>query len=234
MRLRIILIAVILVILAAIVVLVVLPQLNPAPAPTPEQGQVNNVPQPQEAQSTPLPTATPIVFVNIVVAIQELPRGIIIPKDAVALRPWPQDVAPFNGISNVEDVIGKRARTDIFREQPILSNMVVDDLLSVAHVGSDAAAVLPDGLRAVSLPIDRITDVAYAPQDGDRVDMIISMLFVDVDEDFQSIVPNKITLFKVTDSGIQLQQGIEGRVDSSSLGSVIVGPSERQRPRLVT
>lgn len=234
MRLRIILIAVILVILAAIVVLVVLPQLSQSPTPTPAQGQANNVPQQQQVQTTPLPTATPIVFVNIVVAVQELPRGIIIPKDAVALRPWPQDVAPFNGITNIEDVIGKRARTDIFREQPILSNMVVDDLLSVAHVGSDAAAVLPDGLRAVSLPIDRITDVAYAPQDGDRVDLIISMLFVDVDEAFQSIVPNKITLFKITDQGIQLQQGIEGRVDSSSLGSVIVGPSERQRPRLVT
>jgi hypothetical protein len=57
---------------------------------------------------------------------------------------------------------------------------------------------------------------------------------VDVDEQFQSIVPNKITLFKITDEGIQLQQGIEGRVDSTSLGPVIVGPSERQRPRLVT
>jgi pilus assembly protein CpaB len=234
MRLRIILIAVILVILVAIVVVVVLPTLNQSAQPTTDQNQTSDGQQVQEVVTTPLPTNTPIVFVNLVVAVQELPRGIIIPKDAVALRPWPQDVAPFNGISNVEDVIGKRARTDIFREQPILSNMVVDDLLSVAHVGSDAAAVLPDGLRAVSLPVDRITMVAYAPQDGDRVDLIISMLFVDVDEAFQSLVPNEITLFKITDSGIELGQAIEGRVDSTSLGSVIVGPSERQRPRLVT
>ena len=168
------------------------------------------------------------------IAVQELPRGIVIPPNAVALRPWPQDAAPFNGVTNLEDVVGKRARTDIFREQPILSNMVVDDLTGAAHVGSDAAAVLPEGLRAVSIPVDRITSIAYAPQDGDRVDLIISMLFVDVDEAFQSIVPNKLRLFQITDEGIEMGEEVEGRPDSTAFGQVIVSPSERQRPRLVT
>ena len=232
-RLRIFLIAAILIVIIGLVIVVVLPQLNqPAPA-----AQTDTTTEPQVAQSpqsTPLPTATPIIFVDLVIAVQELPRGIVIPPNAVAVRPWPQDAAPINAITNMEDVIGKRARTDIFREQPILSNMVVDDLTGAAHVGSDAAAVLPNGLRAVSIPVDRLTSIAYAPQDGDRVDLIISMLFVDVDEAFQSLVPNNITLFKITADGIQLLSPIQGRVDSVSLGPVIVGPSERQRPRLVT
>ena len=232
-RLRIFLIAAIVIVAVGLVIVFVLPQLNPQPAPAAQtdQGATQVAP---ESQSTPLPTATPIVFVDLVIAVQELPRGIIIPPNAVAIRPWPQDAAPFNGVTNLEDVVGKRARTDIFREQPILSNMVVDDLTGAAHVGSDAAAVLPDGLRAVSIPVDRITSIAYAPQDGDRVDLIISVLFVDVDEAFQSIVPNNLTLFKITDTGIELQTPITGRVDSTSLGPVIVGPTERQRPRLVT
>ena len=232
-RMRLFLIIAIVIVVVAVVVVLVLPQLNPPPpAVVDNTGDTQVVVQAPE--STPLPTATPIIFVDLVIAVQELPRGIIIPPNAVAIKPWPQDAAPFNGVSNIEDVIGKRARTDIFREQPILSNMVVDDLTGAAHVGSDAAAVLPDGLRAVSVPVDRITSIAYAPQDGDRVDLIISVLFVDVDEAFQSIVPNTLTLFKITDSGIELQTGIVGRVDSTSLGPVIVGPSERQRPRLVS
>lgn len=231
-RLRIFLIAAILIIIVALVIVVVLPTLN---QPTPvAQTDTDNEPVVQQPQSTPLPTATPIIFNDIVIAVQELPRGIVIPPNAVAVRPWPADVVPFNAVTNLEDVIGKRARTDIFREQPILSNMVVEDLTGAAHVGSDAAAVLPNGLRAVSIPIDRLTSIAYAPQDGDRVDLIISMLFVDVDEAFQSIVPNQITLFRITEEGIELLDAIEGRVDSTSLGPVIVGPSERQRPRLVT
>jgi Flp pilus assembly protein CpaB len=233
-RLRIFLIAAILIVIVALVVVVVLPQLNPAPATVVDDTGTQQ-PVAQAPDSTPLPTATPIIFVDLVVAVQELPRGIVIPPNAVALRPWPQDAAPFNGVSNLEDVIGKRARTDIFREQPILSNMVVDDLTGAAHVGSDAAAVLPEGLRAVSIPVDRLTSIAYAPQDGDRVDLIISLLFVDVDEAFQSIVPNRLTLFQIAEDGtLTFQEGIEGRLDSTGLGPVIVSPSERQRPRLVT
>lgn len=235
-RLRIFLIAAILIVIVALVIVVVLPALNPAPAPVVEDPNTGEqVVVQQEPNATPLPTATPIIFVDLVVAVQELPRGIVIPPNAVALRPWPQDAAPLNGITSLEDVIGMRARTDIFREQPILSNMVVEDLTGAAHVGSDAAAVLPEGLRAVSIPVDRLTSIAYAPQDGDRVDLIVSMLFVDVDEAFQSIVPNQLTLFQVAEDGtITLQAGIEGRLDSTSLGPVIVSPSERQRPRLVT
>lgn len=234
-RLRIFLIAAILIVIVALVIVVVLPALNPPPAPVVEDPNTGEQVVVQQPDATPLPTATPIIFVDLVVAVQELPRGIVIPPNAVALRPWPQDAAPLNGITSLEDVIGMRARTDIFREQPILSNMVVEDLTSAAHVGSDAAAVLPEGLRAVSIPVDRLTSIAYAPQDGDRVDLIVSMLFVDVDEAFQSIVPNRLTLFQVAEDGtITFQEGIEGRLDSTSLGPVIVSPSERQRPRLVT
>jgi Flp pilus assembly protein CpaB len=114
-----------------------------------------------------------MVFVDLVIAVQEISRGQVIPPNAVAVRPWPQQSLPFNGVSNLEDVVGRIARTDIFREQPILTNMVVDNLTGLARVGSDAAAVLPSGLVAVALPMDRLTSVAYAVQDGDRVDLII-------------------------------------------------------------
>lgn len=233
-RFRIILILAILILLVVVVVAVVLPSLNQPQTPptvTTDEGDVVAA----QVNATPLPTATPMVFRDIVIAVQELPRGFRIPPNAVAVRPWPEESAPFNGVTNLEDVVGKIARTDIFREQPILSNMVVDDFTSLARVGSDAAAILPNGLVAVSLPVDRLTSVGYAIQDGDRVDVIMSMLFVDVDEAFQSLVPNELTLFRITEDGnINFLEGIEGRPDSTALGSVIVGPSERQRPRLVT
>ncbi|MEP6984176.1 MAG: hypothetical protein ABI970_01160, partial [Chloroflexota bacterium] len=150
----------------------------------------------------------------------------------------PEETVPFNAIKEqdggLEKVLGKIARTDVFREQPILSTYLVTDLTSLAAVGSDAAAVLPSDRVAVSLPMDRITSVAYGLQDGDHVDVIISMLFIDVDEVFQSLTPNLVTLFTKTDAGIELKQPIGGRIDTSSIGPVIVGPAERQRPRLVT
>ena len=215
---------------AAVVLL--LPQLTGGQAPVP-----------QEQAETPrevLPTPTPIPFVEIVVAVQELPRGIRIPaENAVELRRWPAAAAPFNALQSLDDVVGKIARTDIPRESPVLSTMLVDNLRELAErgrVGSDAAAIMPPGLVAVSIPMDRITGVAYAIREGDYVDVLMSMLFVDVDEEFQSLFPNRINLVAFDEAGnITAQEGIEGRLDVGIGGApVIVGPSEIQRPRLVT
>jgi pilus assembly protein CpaB len=234
-RTRLLLLLLILIALIVVVVVVVLPQLNP-PAPTSTaQGDVGEIVATVFAQETAAPTATPLTFIDIVISVQELSRGTIIPPNAVALRPFPEQSVPFNAVTNLEDVIGKTARTDIYREEPILSNMIVDNFQSLARVGSDAAAILPNGLRAISLPVDRLTSVAYGIQDGDRVDLIVSLLYVDVDEVFQSITPNNITLYtQDEEGGITLLEGIAGRLDSTALGPVIVGPSERQRPRLIT
>lgn len=230
-RTRLLIIVIILIVLIAVVAAVLLPQLTaPVPAPQPESEQVAQV-----EEATPIPTATPIEMVEIVIALQDLPRGFRIPPNAVTLSPYPRSVVPFNALTDLEDVIGKIARTDIFREQPMLSNLVVEDLTDIARVGSDAAAILPSNLVAVSVPMDRLTSVAYAVQDGDRVDVILSMLFVDVDEVYQSLVPNDVTLFSISEEGdIQFIPAVPGRPETSALGPVIIGPSERQRPRLVT
>lgn len=232
-RLRVLLLLVILVLAVAVIALVVLPMLSPAPAPQPTGDSTQEVVQ-SEPQGTALPTATPFRYVDLVTAVQNLPRGFRITPGAVELRPFPEDAAPFNSVTNLEDVVGKIARTDIFQEQPILTNMIVDDIVDLARVGSDLSAALPDGLRAIALPVDRVTSVANGVQEGDRVDLIMSMLFVDVDEAFQTLSPNALILFRMTDEGIELSEPINGRPDTISLGSVIVSPSERQRPRLAT
>jgi hypothetical protein len=99
---------------------------------------------------------------------------------------------------------------------------------------------------AVSIPIDRITSVAYAIQPGDRVDVMVSVLFVDVDPNFQSLEPNAFTFINPSDNGdgtfslnASEAGAIAGAFDTRlvpNLGSVpvIIVPSERQRPRLTT
>jgi Flp pilus assembly protein CpaB len=136
------------------------------------------------AATVVVPTEVP--YVEIVIAVQDLPRGITIPPNAVALRRWPEEVAPFNAETSIERIVGKIARTDIYREQPILTNMVVESLTGIADIGSDLAAILPAGNVAVAVPIDRVTSVAYGIQPGDRVDVIMSMLFIDVDDNYPS------------------------------------------------
>lgn len=246
---RLLIIVLFVVVLGGVVVAFVLPTLNPNTTSTPPPIESQGAPPP--AGETALPTWTPVPTVKIVVAIQRISRGVVIAPDMIGLRDWPEFAAPENAIIQPvddnnqptgddimkTDVIGQIARTDIVPEQPILRTYLVPDLAHLSTVGSDAAAVLPAGYVAVAVPVDRITSVAYAIQDGDRVDVIVSLLFVDVDEQFQTIQPNLVTLAQRADDGsIKVGTGIEGRLEAAAgnFGLAIVGPSEAQRPRLLT
>lgn len=251
MNRRIIFLLLLLVVAGVVVALVVLNS-GGGQGGTQQQTTQQQQPQPQQpiTQATPLPTITPVPMVEIVVAIQDIPRGTIIRPDTVQIYPWPADAVPVNAISNPEDVINKVARTDIFREQPILGNLIVDDFQNLATIGSDAALITPPNRVLISVPMNRLTSVAFALQPGDRVDIIASFLFVDVDQTFQSAEPNQFNLISVAQEGGDPATGQGGSVavtfgQSSLRGAfdtrliptvgswpVLVLPSENPRPRL--
>jgi Flp pilus assembly protein CpaB len=193
-----------------------------------------------DSSVTQAPAASPIPTVQIVVAIQPIGRGNLINPDMVDYREWPEEYAPRNALFNLDDVIGKIARTDIVREQPILAGMITENLSGLGAVGSDAAAVLPAGTRMISIPIDRLTTGAYAVQPGDRVDAIISLLFVDIDEEYQSILPNNVDIVAPdAETGtVTVITNLEGRPDVMAFGQlflpILISPSEDPRPRLTT
>lgn len=241
MRGRLLILVGLVILLVVIVAVVFLSSNNRTTTPTAVPG----------TPGTPIPTVgptpTPTRYVQILVAVQNLPRGYRFPttmeeleqKGVVAYFPWPEDALPFNALTDqnggMELLLNKIASTDLFREQPILNNLLVDNLWEIADVGSDAAAILPPDRVAIAIPINRQTSVAYGIRPGDRVDVIISMLFVDVDEIFQSISPNTITLFvPKSDGSLEILDSVQGRPEQTSFGQAIIGPSERQRPRLVT
>ncbi len=184
--------------------------------------------------------------VPVVIAQQDLPRGFEITEDfvsgpspAVGIAFWPVGSAPQNGFESVEDIVGAIVRSDIPRESPVLATQLVGDVIDLAEVGSDAALLLEPGLVAVSIPVDPsgVGQVAYALQHGDSVDVILSFLFIEVDETFQSRQPNRISVISRGESGELIFGGqLQGRPEPSTLSSlgVLVSPSEQQRPRLVT
>src|SRR5258707_5136349 len=199
MNRRVLLLLIVLVALGALVVLVVLPLVNQQPPTNPNGPAV---------QGTAIPTATPIVTTSVVVAIQNLPRGVRIPEKALELRAFPNNPGPDqpssvppDAVSDISKVANQIARTDIYAGEPVTAHMVVPDLSALAATGSDAAAVTPKGKVLVSIPIDKLSDVGYAVQDGDYVDVIVSFLFVNVDPRFQTITPDKSTILTIKADG---------------------------------
>jgi pilus assembly protein CpaB len=147
-------------------------------------------PQPAQEQT---PTAVPKVpTTEILVAAQNIPRGAVISPDAVVPNEWPDKSLPPADliIKNPDQAIGKIARTDILRGQPMLDSLIASDPKDLATKGSDASLFIPAGKVAMAFPVDKLTSVGYAIGSGDRVDVIVSFAVADANQEGQyPIVP---------------------------------------------
>lgn len=213
--------------------------LNPGPEPPPEGGTPEGIPR----------------DAFVVFAVQRISRGSKIPPDAVKALAYPSEYIVEGFFTSVDQVVDHRARQDIPRGVPITQTMITDQPGDVVGVGSDAAIAIPPGLTAISVPMTRLSGVAYALQDGDQVDVLITLLMLDLDPRFQTKLPNEsawlisptggvVTNFTcrladIRPDGITCQI-VEGKppfigvpVDSGGFPLWAV-PQEDQRPRLVT
>ncbi len=203
------------------------------------------------AQYTTTAEPTPVIEIaSIVVVSQKIPRGTIIQEEMVSIQPIPRDLLLPGMMGAIVDVQGKLAKFDLESGIPLTSGMVVDSAEQLSAIGSVAALSIPRGLVAVSIPINRLSSVSYAPRPGDHVNVIVSIQVVDLDTDFQTILPNN--------AGVVIAPGVEGelgtnyltvRIDRLGAGPEDIGklgvvpgldqpqysvPSEIQRPRLVS
>lgn len=144
---------------------------EPTPVPTP-----GLVPEPQGVQTT-----------QVIVALQPIGRGSEFVAGSIGRRDWPANNVPPEIIADEAETIGKVAKTDIVQGQVIVRSMLVD-----VFGAGEASFQIPAGRVAVAYPINRQKSVAFAIQPGDYVDILVTAFFVDVDEEFQTTLPNKL------------------------------------------
>jgi pilus assembly protein CpaB len=201
----------------------------------------------EEAEEAPEPT--PIVtMVDVVVVAQSVPRGATLTEDVLQIVEFPQDAAYAELFREKEAVVGRQAKFDLEPGVPVTAGMLVTRAEELSATGSLAALGIARGKVAVSIPIvDNLSSVSYAPRPGDHVSVIVSIPFVDIDSEFQSILPNQISsvagpsvdpeagtnivTIQVTGAG-----GLQGRTELDPVLNELtyVVPAEKQRPRVVS
>lgn len=188
-------------------------------------------------EGTGTPEGPPEGTVEILVAAQRvINRGMVIGEGAVKTATWPEEYAPEGVLTEIEDVYGRRARVDIMEDMPITQDMITEKPSELGKVGSEAAGRIPEGKVAYALPVKQYSAVAWALQPGDRVDVLISLLVVDIDEEFQTLLPNQARCLSPSDdAACSSMSGPLGRMEVLPNSWVVnMTPSEKQRPRLVT
>ncbi len=202
-------------------------------------------------------------MVEVVVVTQHTPRGYLLNETVLGVIEIPRSMLIEGYFTDLAQVVGRQARVDLDANMLLTSSMVVDSPDQLSTTGSLAALSIPRGMVAISIPINRLSSVSYAPQPGDHVNVIATLLMVDLDTDYQTKTPNRSAAVLGAGPGVVIgaetvdQVSVDANTDMSKVTGQTVGggptsvigrtqidplleqtlysiPSESQRPRLVS
>jgi len=188
----------------------------------------------QTAQ-TQVPATTDVVMV-----VQPISRGQVITEDMLGTLAYPTSETISNFFTDTSLVVGQRARFDIDPGTPLTNSMVVGTDQGFSETGSDTALLIPEGMVAFPIPIDRFSSLAYGLRAGDHVNLIASLLLTNLDPNLQTLSPNDVALLSFDENGkpavLLVEGGGAGPVQVEPLTNTpfYVVPSEPQRARLVS
>lgn len=105
---------------------------------------------------------------SVVVPLVPIGHGKVLTLNDVTTVKWPSDFAPPNEIfEEANDVVGRIAKQDLFPGEPLFR-----EKLSGSNTGGGMPALIPDGLRAVTIAVTEIKGVGGFVKPGDRVDVL--------------------------------------------------------------
>jgi Flp pilus assembly protein CpaB len=197
--------------------------------------------QPPANQVTPQVNA-----IGIITAGQNIPPGTLITEAMLSSIQINQTDLVQGEFVNKADLVNMYAKYGL-TQGVVITDTMVSASPGANLPGSSWAPVIPQGLTAVAVPMKGLSSVAYGIRDGDFVNIIVTMLLVDVDPTNQSALPNytaNVMSPGATQNGTLLTAVITSGGEGSRVGTTVLDetlnqplylvPSEGQRPRMVT
>src|SRR5690242_12295370 len=99
--------------------------------------------------------AKPMATTHVVVASEPMPLGSRLKEDGLKLIDWPtRDPLP-GSFTRIEDCVGRALITAVVPNEPIMQKK-----LAPREAGAGLPAVIPEGMRALSVRVDDVVGVA--------------------------------------------------------------------------
>jgi Flp pilus assembly protein CpaB len=187
--------------------------------------------------STPTPAVTTM---KVIFVAQDIPGGTVITQDSIIEGPWPSTYPLPGLVTDKSTVIGKRARIDLRRGEPVFSSQVVESGAAISDTYSPIALKLQNGRVAIAVPMSRLSGVAYAIGTGDHIMVLATLMFIDLDAGFQTDLPNNMLLVSIdNDNKLVFLEVKGGRIfKEEPLSNLLLAtyyvPIENQRARMTS
>ncbi len=168
--------------------------------------------------------------VQVVVAAYDLPLGTKIESDELKLARWSSDSVPEGAYTDPKQIIGSYVKSALATNEPVVASKL--------FLGEKTAGVLPllipFGMRAVSVPVDEVSDIAGFVLPHSRVDVLVAVsgtgMSTAQSQPFSKVVLQNVEVLAVA-------QEIEKKKDEPTVVKVVtllVTPQEAERLTLAT
>jgi pilus assembly protein CpaB len=166
--------------------------------------------------------------VEVVVAAMDLPLGTKIELGEVKLARWSADSLPDGAYTDPKQVLGSYVKNSLVANEPIVQTKL--------FTGDKTAGVMPllipFGMRAVSVPVDEVSDVAGFVLPHTRVDVLVATQGGEGggDKAFSKVILQNVEVLAVA-------QEVEQKKDEPQIVKVVtllVTPQESERLALAS
>lgn len=162
------------------------------------------------------------------VAVAALPIeiGTRLKPEHIKLVKWPKDAAPLGAVGEPEAVVGKVARIGIRQNQPFYNS----------ELTTESSGILPllieDGLRAVSVKVDKVTGVSGFITPNSRVDVVATGTVEGAESKREYHSRVIIQNVRVLATGTHIEQQESGVVEVPTV-TLLISPEEAEKIALV-
>lgn len=163
---------------------------------------------------------------TVVLAAQDLPVGHRLTGQDVRTVEWPAELVPTGYNSQVADVVGRGLIAAVRTNEPLLAS-------KLAEPGSGAGLpiTIPEGMRAMSIPVDQVVGVAGFAIAQTRVDILLTIQPPGQSETITQIILQNLT---VLSAGQVYQRDEDGRPVTVNVVTLMVSPEQAERLSLAT
>ncbi|HUE74893.1 MAG TPA: Flp pilus assembly protein CpaB [Pirellulaceae bacterium] len=109
--------------------------------------------------------------VSVVVAAVDINRGETLSAEHLVQREWPKDAVPEGVVLHMKDAVDRTARIALLK-----GDLLSEGKLAPAGAGRGMAAIIPDGMRAVTIQTPNVASgVAGFILPGNKVDVLLTV-----------------------------------------------------------
>jgi len=167
--------------------------------------------------------ASSVQPMKIVAATKPLDPGTTITADAVAIVDWPVNFPLEGAMTKVQDAVGRLVMVPIAAKEPIRETL----LAAPGAVG--LTAKIPDGMRAVAVETNDVTNVSGFLFPGSRVDVLVTFRPEQGAATNQDMTATVLQNVEVLSTGERLQPDPSGKPEKVRTVTMLLNPDDAQK-----